>query len=158
MATTSEYTLQDWIRSFQDEMSRITLFNIRNIITDGSVGMIFSDETVLSKYHDELSQYVQTVTYTQNEADFYAYNPRLFAYDIYGIPEMWYMVLYANEMHSALQFHNRRVKFHMPQVLTVMDTIRELERPRYDANRQAVSEIVTSRKSKNNDIKVKMHD
>lgn len=152
--TTTESSLEGWIRAFRSEENTLNRYMLRNIMSDGTAAMIFADETVLSKYTVELNDTIISEDLTPREEQFYAYNPRLFAQDLYGVPEMWFLVLYANEMKSALDFHTSRIKFFHQSVSSVLNAIREIEKPRLDANAEMLNTIITGRKATNNDAKV----
>lgn len=121
-------------------------------MSDGSYACFFMDETVLGKYNVELSQFIVSTDLTPREQHFYAYNPRLFAYDLYGYPEFWYLVLHANEMISATQFTPVRVKFYQPGVITTLNTIRQLELSAHDANEQEMTNVVVNNLTVNADV------
>ena len=157
MPTINQWTLSDWIAEFQNETNRVNLYTLKTIISDGDTSMLFSDESTLSKYHGEFEQYIVSERYTAREREFYAYNPRLFAYDMYGIPEMWFWVRFADEMHTALQFHGDRVKFYQPGIVNLLQIIREIEKPRTDANAQDISDIIVNRREYNNDLRIVTH-
>lgn len=154
--TVNEHTLQRWVKSYQKQMNTVDRFVFTCCVSDGELTTLFSDETMLSKYSVELEPYLTSEDFTQIEQNFYAYNPRLFAYDLYGIPELWYLVLYANEMHSALEFNVSRVKFYKQSVLPLLNSIILLEKPRKDANEQEMTDVVVDKKIVNPDINVSL--
>ena len=150
--TTNAWTLQQWITEFRSQLNTIDDFVSRFAISNGERVIFFMDESYLSKYQAELDPYKVTVDLTDREQHYYAYNPRLFAYDIYGYPELWYLVMYANELHSALEFNLKRVRFYQSGVTNVLNAIRILEEPRKDANDQEMSDIVTNNESSNESV------
>lgn len=152
MSTTKEFTLEAWIRKFKSELNTIRDFTFKTAISDGTFMMLFGDDSVLSKYTAELNEFLTTADLTQREQEFYAYNPRLLAYDIYGEPEFWYLILYANEMVSALDFHPKRVHFYQPGVMTLLNSIRELELSRKNKNDQEMTSLSVNGGSMNADV------
>jgi hypothetical protein len=154
MSTVNAYTLESWISSFRGETNVVSDFVFKLALSDGENVAYFCDETVLSKYSVELAEHLTSVDLTDREQQFYAYNPRLFAYDLYGAPELWYLILYANEMHSATQFKVARVKFYKKSVIKVLNSIRVLESARKDDNEQEMTDIVVGKQQCNNDINV----
>lgn len=154
MSTVGEYTLEGWISKYRTELNTVSRFIKQWAISDGQTCCLFSDETVLSKYHNELEALILQETMTDREREYYAYNPRLFAYDLYGAPEMWYMILYANEMHCAMQFNVQRVRFYSKDVTTVMNQIRLTEASRLDDNAQEISDIIVNNKIVNADVNI----
>lgn len=152
--TTNEYTLQGWINAFREERNTIRDFVFKTCKSDGERTIVLMDQTVLSKYHEELKSYMQVNTFTELDQHYYAYNPRLFSMDLYGVPELWYLVLYANEMHSAIQFNVPIVRFYAPAVIQVLTMIHALETKELDKNAQEISDIVTNKTPFNNDTSV----
>lgn len=149
MSTIKEYTMEGWIAAFRDEKNKISDFAWKKLISDGTDVMLFSDETILSKYSSELNEYRNQVPLSPEEQHYYAYNPRLFAYELYGVPEFWYLVLYANEMQSMLQFTTPIVKYYGAGVITVLNTIRELEKENYNSMEHDITNDIVNRKSVN---------
>lgn len=129
MSTTNEYTLQGWINAFRDERNTVSDFVFKTCKSDGERVTVLMSETILSKYHAELKQYIVVNTFTEIDQAYYAYNPRLFSMDLYGLPEFWYLVLYANEMHSAIQFNVPIVRYYSPKVVQALTMIHALELP-----------------------------
>jgi len=152
MSTIRAHTLQDWVKAFRDDVNTISSFALQIAKSDGNSAVFFADESVLSKYTVELSEYLETVELNPREQDYYRYNPRLLAYDLYGIPEFWYLILFANELHSALDFHPKRVKFFNMGVVNILNTIRMLEQGRLDDNQQEMTDVVVNNEVVNNDI------
>lgn len=152
MPTTSAPTLQQWITAFRNEQNTVSANMLMTAISDGTTATIFMEETLLSKYTVELSQYLVQTTLTEREKHYYAYNPRLLSQDLYGAPEFWYIILYANEMHSALEFNTSKIKFYRKGVLDLLNNIRLVEVSRKDANAQEMLDIVVNNESLNADV------
>lgn len=152
MPTVQAYTLSEWITEFRAMTNVISDFVTKSPMSDGNQACFFMDESVLGKYDVELSTFIQTADLTAREQHFYAYNPRLFAYDLYGVPEFWFLVLHANEMLSATEFTPVRVKFYQPAVVTTLNTIRQIETSRHDANEQEMTNVVVNNQVVNADV------
>ena len=154
MSTMNEHLISGWINAWRNEPNNIDHFMLKTAISDGSFMVTLMDETVLGQYTNDLAPYLVRVPMSQYYRDFYAYNPRLFAMDIYGIPELWYYVLYANEMTSMLEFNVPVVKFYSAASLTLLRSIRELQKPYLDENEQWLHDIRVGGKSINDGLKV----
>lgn len=152
MATTDAYTLQQWISQFRSLTNIIGDFVSRFPISNGEHVIFYMDESYLTKYHNELEPYKTSVDLSDREKHFYAYNPRLFAYDIYGYPEFWYLVIYANELHSAMEFNLSRVKFYQASVVNVLNSIRMLEQKYRDENDQEMRDVIVNHSEVNADV------
>ena len=150
--TTNAYTLQMWINQFRNQTNVVSDFITKWPISDGTRTIFYMENTLLSKYTWELDQHKTFVDLSEREQHFYAYNPRLFSYDLYGYPEFWYIILYANELHSATDFHPTRVKFYKSSVLNVLNEIRILEQTRKQTNDYAMNRIVTDNLAENADL------
>lgn len=149
MPTTNAYTLEYWISSFRGETNVVSDFVTKVLLSDGENAAIFMDQSLLSKYTIELEPHKVTVDLTDRERQFYAYNPRLFSNDLYGVPELWYLVLYANEIYSAMQFDMTRVKFYKTSVLNVLNTIRQLELGVKNDNDDEINRMIVNKTPSN---------
>ena len=152
MSTTGAYTLEQWIVYYRNTQNTVSANMLLTAISNGEVATIFMEETLLSKYTTELSAYLETTTLTSRQQEYYAYNPRLLSQDLYGAPEFWYILLYANEMHSALEFNVTKLKFYRKGVLDLLNTIRLIETSRKDANSQEMIDVVVNNESVNADV------
>lgn len=152
MATTEAYTLEQWISQYRTTANVISDFVSRFPISDGNRVIFFMDESYLSKYSTELESYKVTIDLSDKERHFYAYNPRLFAYDVYGYPEFWYLIMYANELHSLIDFDLSRVKIYQAGVIDVLNTIRSLEKPYKDENDQEMIDVIVNHTQVNSDV------
>lgn len=152
MSTTGAYTLEQWIVYYRNTQNTVSANMLLTAISNGEIATIFMEETLLSKYTTELSAYLETTTLTSRQQEYYAYNPRLLSQDLYGAPEFWYILLYANEMHSALEFNVTKLKFYRKGVLDLLNTIRLIETSRKDANSQEMIDVVVNNESVNADV------
>ena len=152
MSTTGAYTLEQWIVYYRNTQNTVSANMLLTAISNGEIATIFMEETLLSKYTTELSAYLETTTLTSRQQEYYVYNPRLLSQDLYGAPEFWYILLYANEMHSALEFNVTKLKFYRKGVLDLLNTIRLIETSRKDANSQEMIDVVVNNESVNADV------
>lgn len=152
MSTTGAYTLEQWIVYYRNTQNTVSANMLLTAISNGEIATIFMEDTLLSKYTTELSAYLETTTLTSRQQEYYAYNPRLLSQDLYGAPEFWYILLYANEMHSALEFNVTKLKFYRKGVLDLLNTIRLIETSRKDANSQEMIDVVVNNESVNADV------
>lgn len=158
MATTSQYTLAKWISQFRDERFILPNYTFSSVMSDGTNAIVFPEETMLTTYAEELETYKTSAVMTDREQNFYRYQPRMFAYDLYGYPEMWYLILYANEIVSALEFDFTTVYFYTQSVTTLLNAIISLESDRKDDNEQEITDLTTSGEEVNNDVRISVSD
>lgn len=157
MSTVNEYTIQSWIRAFRNEPNLVSALMLKWGITDRDTAVFFMDETILSKYYPEIEPYRRSRMFTPRETHFYGYNPRLYAYDLYGMPELWYLVLYANEMHSAMEFHDiKKIKFYDRSVLPILNAIMLKERGILDENEAMLSDLIVNNRVTNQDVNIQV--
>ena len=152
MSTTGAYTLEQWIVYYRNTQNTVSANMLLTAISNSEIATIFMEETLLSKYTTELSAYLETTTLTSRQQEYYAYNPRLLSQDLYGAPEFWYILLYANEMHAALELNMIKLKFNRKGVLDLLNTIRLIETSRKDANSQEMIDVVVNNESVNADV------
>ena len=74
---------------------------------------------VINDYIDELVSFSCTIELTDAELQKYLYKPKLLCKDIYGNPELYFIVLRLNNMADVKQFNRRKIKL-LPK--TSMDT------------------------------------
>lgn len=154
MPTLESYTIESWITSFRTQTNVISDFVTKLPIASNGEVTILMDESLLSKYTNELAVHKAVVDLTEREREFYAYNPRLFSYDLYGVPEFWYLILHANEMVSALQFNESRIYIYKQTVINMLNVIRQLELDAKNENEQEITDIVVNNQNVNQDVLV----
>lgn len=92
--------------SFLDKVSNGTLVTIRNAISD---------------YIDELKNASVNVELTYEQQLAYFYKPKLLCYDIYGNPELYFVILLINDMADVKEFTKPVIKMlkkeYMSQIL-----------------------------------------
>lgn len=103
--------------SFTDMMSNGTWVSVHNVISD---------------YVDELRNACVNVSLTVEQQHIYFYKPKLLCYDMYGNPELYFIILLINDMADVKEFTKPVVKMlrksHMSQLLTLI----------YNAEKQAI--------------------
>ena len=68
-------------------------------------------ESVINKYYSEFRNffaYIELVN--EDEVRKYRNNPKALSKELYGTTEFWWLLLQANEMHSATEFTKRRIR------------------------------------------------
>ena len=74
-------------------------------------------ESRLDYFISSLNDYKSEMTLTQELYDKYKYNPKMMSYDLYDTTDYWWLLLQANEMHSAVEFNKRKVKYYSKSAL-----------------------------------------
>lgn len=81
--------------SFTDKASNGTMITIRNAISD---------------YIEELKKAAVNVELTREQQQTYFYKPKLLCYDIYGNPELYFIILLMNDMADVKEFTKPVIK------------------------------------------------
>lgn len=97
---------------------------------------------LLSKYRNELYEYEMTYTFTDEEYNKYAYNPKRLSYDLYGTTEFWDLILRLNELYSTSEFDLRTVKLYNGGFYSAITSIISAEQPFTNINEEEVTEAL----------------
>lgn len=95
--------------SFTETMSNNTQVSVHNVISD---------------YIQELRNACVNVSLTQDQQFMYFYKPKLLCYDVYGNPELYFIILLINDIADVKEFTKPVVKMlrksHMSELLTLI--------------------------------------
>ena len=95
--------------SFTETMYNKTQVSVHNVISD---------------YLQELRNACVNVSLTQDQQFMYFYKPKLLCYDVYGNPELYFIILLINDMADVKEFTKPVVKMlrksHMSELLTLI--------------------------------------
>ena len=104
--------------SFLDTMSNGTQVSVLNVIND---------------YIPELKNACITVELSKEEQNAYFYKPKLLCYDVYGNPELYFIILLLNDMADVKEFTKPNIlmlrKSHMSMALSQI----------YNAEKEAIN-------------------
>lgn len=81
--------------SFEDMVSNGTIVSVHNVISD---------------YLDELRDASVSVSLTYEQQYMYMYKPKLLCYDMYGNPELYFILLLINDMADVKEFNKPVIK------------------------------------------------
>lgn len=87
----------------------ISYFNL-SFIEKMSNGTYVSVLNVISDYIPELLESCVTVELTKEQQQAYYYKPKLLCYDIYGNPELYFIILLLNDMADVKEFTKPHIK------------------------------------------------
>ena len=107
MADSPEYTntIEDFIRSGSSNKISYDKFSIFEKVDS----LYLITHNVLDDYIRELKQLAKTVN-LGDSLDKYIYKPKLLSYDVYGTPELYFVILALNDMCDAKQFNKQKIK------------------------------------------------
>ena len=101
------------------------IYNYNDTIT------LFSPH-IFNIYKNLLSVYMDTITLDEK----YFYKPELLSFDIYGTPDLWYLILWANDISTVTEFSKSEVKIINDKGLDKINTVIETYKSRLNLNRE----------------------
>lgn len=105
--------------SFEDMVSNGTIVSVHNVISD---------------YLDELREASISVSLSYEQQYMYMYKPKLLCYDMYGNPELYFILLLINDMADVKEFNKPVIKMlrkaDMSRLLTLI----------YNAEKKSIAE------------------
>ena len=104
--------------ALQGDMT-IAKLHYPKVLNDSTLGIkaTVNYESRLDYFISSLNDYKSEMTLTQELYDKYKYNPKMMSYDLYDTTDYWWLLLQANEMHSAIEFNKRKVKYYSKSAL-----------------------------------------
>ena len=108
MGKENSLTLQNTNIFAHDKASDIT-YPIQNVFRDA--------------YRPLLLRYCRRIELDDASLNHYKYNPKLMSFDLYGGVELWYLILWMNNMTSVTQFNRKYLILFNPNYLSVLANI-----------------------------------
>lgn len=97
--------------------------------------IIINYTSLIDKYQDFMSKIIIDYEMTDEEFIKYKFQPKRFCMDMYGTTELWSTLLRINNMVSAIQFTNKKIKAFTQDIFDVLNEILILEDDRLKRNR-----------------------
>lgn len=138
----SEYLINGYVSRYEHESFKSSDCFMRQIFTTGNKHLAINSESILSKYQKELAQYLQKMDLSTEDYMKYRFNPKRFSYDIYGTTELWFLILYANELYNIGQFDLHSIYYYNSGSFIVLNRILDLEKVFIDINEAECDEIL----------------
>lgn len=124
-------TIEQFIKSEKDVSMTYQKLSFVDTMEDGTEGTTFN---VIHDYIDELLDSCINVKLSETEQNAYLYKPKLLCYDIYGNPELYYIILLLNDMADVKEFTKSTIKMlKKNDMSTLLSYI-------YNAEREALDE------------------
>mgnify|MGYP000065565034 CR=1 FL=1 len=128
-------TVEEFINAgISDEMT----YNNFSILFKSSQqdNIILSANNIIYDYMDEIKPYIVNVTLSEEEYIKYRYKPKLFAYDIYGSTELFFIVMAVNGIYDIKDFNRRNIKaLYKKQLFELLNQIYNAESEYIQKNR-----------------------
>lgn len=81
-----------------------------NLKLEDGTNAVFPLYNVIWDYQEDMMKDAYTTRLTDNEFQRYKYKPKLLAADLYGNPEVYYIILILNDMMEEGEFDSRIIK------------------------------------------------
>lgn len=126
MKPAETYTVQQFINSNNGITLSYDSFCFLNRINDNQKIISFN---VLNDYVDEISQMAVVVELDDTEYIKYKYKPKLLSYDVYGDTELYFIILYLNNIYSVKDFDFKKIKLLKKETLEfILSSIYNVEK------------------------------
>lgn len=140
-----EPTIKEFIQQYFSEDILSSKFFLKQVFeTNNGKKMLVNASDLVIKYLPELEVMKVKVTMSDEEYAKYKYNPKYLSYDIYGTTELWFLILEANEMHSAMQFNFQTIYLYTSDIVEKMGRILNLENIPIAYNEEEISESLNN--------------
>ena len=136
-SATTTYTVSQFISLKNSDSITYKNYSIlQQSLKDSSI--YYSIDNVIYEYMDEINTYKKLVGLSDMEVVKYKYKPKLFAYDLYGATETYFVIMALNGICNVKEFEllDHTVWALAPNdMYTIMNLIGRAEKTRIDMNR-----------------------
>lgn len=106
--TNTSFTLDQFADS--KSSNDISYYSMSLLEKDPSINIEYDVFNVISDYMNELKQMSHPVTLSETEYYTYRFKPKLLAKYLYGNTELYFIILWINDMWSVKDFNLRTIK------------------------------------------------
>lgn len=124
-------TIEEFIKSGKSVSLTYKNFSFLETLSNGTQVSVFD---VINDYISELRLASLTVQLTDEEYRKYCYKPKLLCYDIYGNPELYFIILLINDMADVKEFNKKSFYMLSKEYMSVLTSYI------YNSERAAISE------------------
>lgn len=93
---------------------------------------------IFEKYYNLMLDHAITVTLTDEDYFKYRFKPRVMSTDLYGTPELHFLLLRLNHMVSVTQFDVKELRVFSPEIVKILNEITIHEYDNYVDNEVAI--------------------
>lgn len=97
-------TIEEFVSSASNTSLSYKSFSFLETMSNGTQVSILD---VINDYMDEIRSLCVTVKLSDDEYRKYMYKPKLLCYNIYGNPELYFVILLINDMADVKEFNKR---------------------------------------------------
>lgn len=102
--------------------------------------IILSSTNIIYDYMDEIKDCIVEVEFTTKQYLKYRYRPKLFAYDIYGSTELFFVIMAINGICDIKDFNKTKIKaLYKSDMVALLDAIYNAESSYVKKNRVALN-------------------
>ena len=127
-------TIEEFVQSGSDTTITYAKLSFIDMMSNGTWVSVYN---TISDYIDDLKNACVNVSLTQDQQFTYFYKPKLLCYDIYGNPELYFIILLLNDMADVKEFTKSTIKMlkknNMAELLTII----------YNAEKAAIEDYNT---------------
>lgn len=107
-------------------------------------GYLITEDNLLFKYQDVLSQYLEDYELKYE----HYFLPQAVSLEVYGTTDLWYVLLFFNEMTTVHEFNKKKIKVLSIAGIYKLNKIIEIEKYRTSSNKEnpPISEDITLKK------------
>lgn len=137
----STSTLEDFIAMRKnDTVTYYDLSILAKSLTNPD--LIYSESNILDTYMDELKKLAVTVELSPEDYSKYKFRPKLLCYDIYGMTEMYFIIMALNGICSIKDFNFKKIKLlYKNDMFEFVNSIVAAEQNYISLNREYVGKL-----------------
>lgn len=136
------YTVEDFIELGKDlddiQYSKYAILSkaVKNEKNPNENFIMYPSSNVIYDYEEEFKKLSVSVKMTDSEFIKYRYKPKLLSYDLYGTTELFFALLYINNMYSIKDFNRKYIKLiRKDNMIGLLEAIYNAESDYINANR-----------------------
>lgn len=112
--STKAYTIEEFINSKNLNQISYDKLSLYEQMESGDLFLVYN---VLNDYYDEVIEHSAYLQLTDEEYMKYRFRPKLLAWRIYGDPELFFILLFLNNICSVKDFDFKRLRILKPNDL-----------------------------------------
>ena len=127
-------TIEEFVQSGKSVSLTYKNFSFHETLTNGTQVSVFD---VVNDYIMELRTASVTVKLNDDEYRKYCYKPKLLCYDIYGNPELYFIILLINDIADVKEFNKKSFYMLSKEYMSMLTSYI------YNSERRAIAEYNT---------------
>lgn len=128
------------IKTLDDIVSYTTQYDIRTVcLLDRTEDIVYIQTHLFDKYRPIVEQFIQEYKVNPKDKDRYNFKPDILSNRIYGTPDLYWLILYLNNIESPSRFKTPRIlklipKDKIDEIFDILLTknVRQIEKNRLE--------------------------